>query len=67
MWIWHLFISHWVMYLKSFTNEANYLRIYLIFMVTNCSREGYFPICKMVERTKEHHWTKQAVQPHFKD
>jgi len=39
-WIWHLFLSHLVVYLESsFTNVANFLRLDLTFMVTNCSIE----------------------------
>jgi len=42
-WIWHVFTSHWLAYLKSsFANVENAMRIYLTLMVTNCSWERSF-------------------------
>jgi len=54
-------------YYLSFTNVGNDLRTYLSPIVTNRRGEQYFSKIKMVERTKELHWTKQAEQPDSKE
>ena len=66
-WIWHLFTSHCVFGVFFYKCVGNDLRIYLTLMVTNCNAERSYSKLKMVERTKEHLYTKQTEQHDSKD
>jgi len=59
--------AHWGSVPGVFLTNVYDLRIYLTLGMAKSSEERSFSKLKMVERTKEHHYAKQAEQPDTKE